>query len=72
MTHIDRLDNCPVCNVSWDGGEIPENNRRFYSPPYRWSRIIGIETDDYDGISFWECPDCKARWDRFTGKRVDE
>ena len=34
----------------------------YGSPPFRWSRLIGIETPDYDGVSFWQCPDCSARW----------
>ena len=41
-----------------------------YSPPYRWSRLIGIELpydhpQHYDGISYWQCPDCKKQWARF-------
>lgn len=43
--------------------------KECYRPPYRWSRLIGIEDrDKYDGISFWQCPDCKTTWNRFTGK----
>jgi len=34
----------------------------------RWKRQIGIETPDYDGVSYWKCPDCNAVWDRFTGE----
>lgn len=42
-----------------------------YAPPYRFSRLVGIECrGGYDGVSFWECPDCKTRWDRFTRKEV--
>ncbi len=37
--------------------------KKYYSPPYRWERIIGVELphdhpDYYDGISFYKCPDC--------------
>lgn len=44
-----------------------------YSPPYRWGREIGIELpydhpNHYDGISYWQCPDCNTAFDRFTGK----
>ena len=43
-----------------------------YSPPYRWGREIGIEVQGrYDGISYWQCPDCNSRFDRFKGKKVD-
>jgi len=31
-------------------------------PPYRWSRLLGIEAGYYDGVSYWMCPDCSARW----------
>ncbi len=42
-----------------------------YSPPYKWSRLIGIEIQGhYDGISRWMCPDCKTEWDRFTGDKI--
>ena len=45
--------------------------REFYTPPYKFSRLVGIEVrGKYDGVSYWECPDCKKRWDRFTGKEV--
>ncbi len=36
-----------------------------------WSRVIGIEFQgEYDGISAWQCPDCKYQWNRFTGKPI--
>lgn len=34
---------CPKCNADFDGGPIPEHLRKHYSPPYRWSRLIGVE-----------------------------
>jgi hypothetical protein len=34
-----------------------------YSTPRRFSRLIGVEvTDVYDGVAFWACPDCHAKW----------
>lgn len=66
-----ETENCPNCGVSWDGGEIPENMRQHYSPPYRLSRLIGIEDPNvYDGVSWWRCPDCSAQWDRRTGEMM--
>lgn len=57
---------CPKCGVSWDGGPIPADIREHYSPPYRWSRVIGIEYPErYDGVWEWQCPDCKATFPRF-------
>lgn len=42
-----------------------------YSEPYRFSQLIGINVlGKYDGISYWECPACKTRWDRFTQQEV--
>jgi Zn-finger nucleic acid-binding protein len=41
----------------------------YYSPPYRWSRVVGIEIQGvYDGISYWQCPDCNTVWNRHTGE----
>jgi hypothetical protein len=28
--------------------------------------VIGVETGDYDGVSYWECLVCGAKIDRFT------
>lgn len=44
--------------------------RQFYSPPYKFSRLIGVELpcthpDHYDGVSYWECPDCEHQFPRF-------
>lgn len=46
--------------------------RQFYSPPYKFSRIIGVELPydhpgHYDGVSYWMCPDCKHQFPRFEG-----
>lgn len=49
--------------------EIEEEVKMYYRPPYRWGREIGVEIiGDYDGISYWKCPDCKTLFNRFTGK----
>lgn len=37
----------------------------------RWGRQIGIETEEYDGVSYWKCPDCNALWSRWTGQLID-
>lgn len=58
---INIYGNCPQCGASWDGGEIPENIREYYGPPYKWSRVMAIEySERYDGVWEYECPDCKA------------
>jgi rubredoxin len=43
---------------------------KYYSPPYRFSRLIGVERPygdpkRYDGVSLWCCPDCAHKWNRF-------
>jgi len=70
---LNKYGKCPVCNSDWDGGNIPKNIREHYSEPYKWSRLIGIEIRElYDGVSFWECPDCKTKWNRWTLEIVKE
>jgi hypothetical protein len=55
----------------WQGKsdeEIEAYMKESYSPPYRWGRKTGIEIQGgYDGVSYWQCPDCKATFNRFTG-----
>lgn len=51
--------------------ELEAMIKEYYRPPYRWSRLQGIEDPmKYDGISYWQCPDCKTTWNRFTGEIV--
>lgn len=64
---------CLKCKASFDGGPIPENIREHYSPPYRWSRLIGIQISSlYDGVSYWRCPDCKYTWKALNFKDIPE
>ena len=53
---------CPKCDADLNGGEIPENIRRHYSPPYRWSRKIRIYSYEADATIGYQCPDCSAIW----------
>jgi hypothetical protein len=46
--------------------ELQQYVEQHYAPPYRFSRIIGIEyRDKYDGVWEYACPDCNARFPRF-------
>jgi hypothetical protein len=65
-------DECPFCKADLSGEPIPENLREMYpSGATHYSRLIGIEVPElYDGVSYWECPDCHVRWDRWTGKKI--
>lgn len=67
---------CPECKADWQGTPIPEKSRTFYGNHTHFSRLIGIELPydhpkRYDGVSYWQCPDCKVTWNRFTGERED-
>lgn len=70
---MDHHGKCPKCGTSWDAGPIPEKDRAHYSPPYRFSRLIGIEYHGkYDGVWEYACPDCNARFPRFTKEQARE
>ena len=50
--------------------ELREHIRTSYSPPYKFSRLIGVQLpyghpEHYDGVSYYMCPDCKHQWPRF-------
>lgn len=50
--------------------ELRAHIQECYSPPYKFSRIIGVELpydhpDHYDGVSYWMCPDCNHQFPRF-------
>lgn len=49
--------------------------KESYSPPYQFSRLIGIQYDygDYrhrDGVSAWQCPDCQHVFPRDLGEHT--
>jgi hypothetical protein len=61
-TEADKPHNCPHCKTSLLGGPIPEDIKEHYSGNY-WKREIGVEISEiYDGVYYWECPDCKGTW----------
>jgi hypothetical protein len=60
------MDNCPKCNVSFIGEEIPDENKKYYSGTH-WRRDIGIDggyVGIYDGIVALKCPDCSHEFPR--------
>lgn len=70
---MDHFGKCPACAADWDAGPVPEKDRACYSPPYRFSRLVGIEfRDRYDGVWEWACPDCNARFPRFLKEPARE
>ncbi|QNE18233.1 hypothetical protein F1D05_10405 [Kribbella qitaiheensis] len=60
-------DRCPHCGAALIGDLIPEEDRRPGGPD-RYRRDIGVETNDYDGILYWTCPDCDAAWPGWLGR----
>lgn len=61
---ITKMRNCPHCNANWVDKPIPKERREFYSPPYFFSRVIGVEPLYEDRIAYWLCPDCKHEFPR--------
>ena len=66
MTYNDitTLENCPNCNSNWVDSIIPEQYRENYSPPYFYSRVVGVELLDGDRVDHWRCPDCNHKFPR--------
>lgn len=62
----------PTCEESkarW--AKIRPGEERCFCLPYggdntHFSRLIGVEISGvYDGVLFWQCPDCGGRWHRW-------
>jgi len=56
--------------------QIEKCVKECYAAPYLWQREIGIELpnghpDYYDGVSYIQCPDCKAIFDALAGEETD-
>lgn len=52
----------------WDEGF--DENTPCTCPPKFYSRLIGIDRPDYDGVGEWMCPDCDTRWSRWTHEEL--
>lgn len=53
--------------------ELQAMEKSSYSEPYHFSKLLGIEVlEKYDGISYWQCPSCKATWDRWTEELIKD
>lgn len=59
-----KTKNCPECGASWVSSIIPEEIREYYTPPYFFSRLIGIYSREQDRTIEYVCPDCDARFER--------
>ena len=70
VSGINPIEECPFCKADLRGESIPKDLRKMYAyGSTHYSRLIGIEIPElYDGVSYYECPDCHVRWDRWTGE----
>lgn len=51
---------CEHCGANLRGEPVPGTTGRFYS------RRIGVEVRGvYDGVLFWQCPDCGGKTNRW-------
>lgn len=70
---------CPHCAADLRGEKIPEETLKFYNPPdwdveadgqypyLYFGRTIGVVVDTvYDGVLYYQCPDCRGAWNRWT------
>jgi len=49
--------------------QLQEKMEEDYRPPYRYGLLIGVEIQgEFDGVSYWKCPECDTYWDRFTNE----
>ena len=61
---FDKLRGQTWCSNKTDE-ELHEFIRQTYSPPYKFSRLIGVQIQGgYDGVAYWLCPDCKKKFTR--------
>lgn len=62
-----------ILKISKNCGWTPRNKKRL-------SKLVGIdcsmsldeEDDSYDGVSYWQCPNCQIAWHRFKGYRTEK
>jgi hypothetical protein len=61
-----RSESCPHCGVSLVGTPVPVSHQEAYGGVTHFSRKIGVEIlGGYDGVLFYQCPDCDGRWHRW-------
>ena len=65
--------NCPKCEADFTGEEIPEQDRELFGGESHFSRLIAVEDPNiYDGVLFWECPDCSHQWNSEVGELLQK
>ena len=64
---------CSHCNTDLQGEPIPEQDREWFGGATHFGRQIGVEVSEvYDGILYYQCPDCGYKWHRFTAGSLHE
>lgn len=71
---IGQARTCPICSADLRGEQIPQQylEAGYYGEwqpedgPRYYERTIGVEVQGvYDGMLFYQCPDCGGRWHRW-------
>lgn len=71
MTGGCLVDNCPGCEASLVGEEIPEKDREHFGGATHFKREILVKgySEDYATKgTYYQCPDCKHTWGHSTRK----
>lgn len=59
MTEKNHYGYCSHCNASFDGDEIPEDQRPNYTPPFIWSQRIELKCAcPCDRTMGYKCHEC--------------
>jgi len=67
---MSEREHCAGCGASFQGKEIPVENRHYHGGATHYRREIGIYDRHRDLTVAFQCPDCDYRWDRFTGEEI--
>lgn len=63
------FDKCPHCGVGLIGKPINEEylfEGLYAEGTTHYRREIGVQVRGvYDGVLYWQCPDCGGKWHRF-------
>lgn len=61
---MNHPENCRHCGTSLLGEVIPMKDRGYYEAgSTHYKREIGVEIpEEYDGVWYYMCPDCKGEW----------
>ena len=55
---------CPKCQAPWAGEGVSEEQKKEFGDGFH-TRLIGvIDTEVFDGVSAWKCPDCETTFPR--------